>query len=285
MNPTIWGCLSALSLGTADFSARFTAGAMGPVRSVTMVMISGLALLSVAMWWQGGAVAVELRGLGLGAISGLTTVGMMMLFYAALARGPVSLVAPIVASHPILVVGYWILVGDRLPMLRWIALATTIVGVVLVARADTPNAHGEVHARRTTLLLAVAAMVLHAVLVITGQASALQHGALQTAWIGRLTGALAMLTLLLFLHLQGRVPHTPLGRWWLIASVQGLIDASGYFFLFIGSQGGGTSAAVAMSAFGAITTLLGRFVLHERMSYMQWFGVALIFGGVGALAA
>jgi drug/metabolite transporter (DMT)-like permease len=42
---------------------------------------------------------------------------------------------------------------------------------------------------------------------------------------------------------------------------------------------------VAASTFGAVTTLLARFILKEPVSGPQWLGIALIVVGVGALSA
>ncbi len=66
----------------------------------------------------------------------------------------------------------------------------------------------------------------------------------------------------------------------------GVLDAGGYLLLFAGSTGGDPAiAAVTGSAFGAVTVLLARVVLKEKMSVMQWFGIALVTTGVAVLAA
>ena len=36
---------------------------------------------------------------------------------------------------------------------------------------------------------------------------------------------------------------------------------------------------------GSITALLGRFVLREPMTVLQWLGIALVIGGVAVLTA
>jgi drug/metabolite transporter (DMT)-like permease len=74
-------------------------------------------------------------------------------------------------------------------------------------------------------------------------------------------------------------------RWWPFLGAQGLLDAGGYLALFAGSTGEGQAiAAVAGSGFGAVTVLLACLVLKERMSLLQWLGIALVFGGVAVLA-
>ena len=46
-----------------------------------------------------------------------------------------------------------------------------------------------------------------------------------------------------------------------------------------------TIATVTSSAFGAVTVLLARLFLKERITPMQLAGIVLIFAGVGYLAS
>ena len=67
--------------------------------------------------------------------------------------------------------------------------------------------------------------------------------------------------------------------------MQGILDIGGHLLLFAGSQGGQPHiVAVVASSFGAITTLLGYFVLREKVSLPQWSGIALVFVGVAVLS-
>jgi len=130
--------------------------------------------------------------------------------------------------------------------------------------------------------IAVAAAVAYAVLVSAGQAAVPIYGEVQTLWLGRLVslGSIA----LLFGARRDR-PNLP-WRWWPVLLGQGLLDAAGYLFLFAGSHGSNPEiAAVAGSTFGAVTTLLARFVLREAIGALQWGGVVLVFAGVAVLAA
>jgi drug/metabolite transporter (DMT)-like permease len=70
-----------------------------------------------------------------------------------------------------------------------------------------------------------------------------------------------------------------------MVSAQGVLDAAGYLFLFAGSGGAHAEiAAVTSSTFGAVTTLLARFILREAISVRQWLGIVLVFLGVAALS-
>ena len=122
---------------------------------------------------------------------------------------------------------------------------------------------------------------MYAVLVVSGQSAVPIYGELQTLWLARLFG---LVFLGVYFLVRAKKPSIPI-RWWPVILGQGALDAGGYLFLFTGSGGEGREiAAVTASAFGAVTTILARVVLKERMSVTQWSGVALIFGGIAALS-
>jgi len=285
MNPAVWGGLCALGLGGADFVARYTSRAFGAANALLGMLAVGAVVLTAWVWIADPPFVWTASGLWLLAVNGVATTVMTLLLYKALARGPVSIVAPIVASHPVLVVALAVALGSRPSALQWVAMAATLVGVLVVAAcARQFEAPGVVSRRdlRVTVSIAVAAAVAYAVLVSAGQAAVPIYGELQTLWLGRLVslGSIA----LLFVARRDR-PTLP-WRWWPVLLGQGLLDAAGYLFLFAGSHGSNPEiAAVAGSTFGAVTTLLARFVLREAIGALQWGGVVLVFAGVAVLAA
>ena len=285
MNPAVWGGLCALGLGGADFVARYTSRAFGAANALLGMLAVGAVVLTAWVWIADPPFVWTASGLWLLAVNGVATTVMTLLLYKALARGPVSIVAPIVASHPVLVVALAVALGSRPSALQWVAMAATLIGVLVVAAcARQFEAPGVVSRRdlRVTVSIAVAAAVAYAVLVSAGQAAVPIYGEVQTLWLGRLVslGSIA----LLFVARRDR-PNLP-WRWWPVLLGQGLLDAAGYLFLFAGSHGSNPEiAAVAGSTFGAVTTLLARFVLREAIGALQWGGVVLVFAGVAVLAA
>ncbi len=285
MNPAAWGGLSALSLGSADFAARFSSRALGPSVALFGMLMVGSIILSLWVWISGTPLVWEPSGFWLLVINGIATMAMTLCLYTALARGPVSVVAPIVASHPALVVAFWVALGTRPSVIQWSAMAVTVIGVIGVARFakhshEPTKSHNPYLAG--TLAIAGVACVLHAVMVVAGQAAVPIYGELQTLWLARLIGLLSILTVL---AIRTTAPIIPL-RWWPTVALQGCLDAAGYLFLFAGSQGDGREiVAVTASAFGTVTTLLARFILRETMSWIQWCGIALVFGGIAVLVS
>ena len=282
MSPALWGSFSALSLGTADFAGRFSGRALGADVAYFGILLVGTISLSAWVWISGAALVWDISALWLLMVCGGATALMTVLLYAGLVRGPVSVVAPIVASHPALVLIFWVTLGARPSALQWLAMAFTIVGVVIVARAGQRGATPEQAGRfRTTLVIAAAACLAYAVLVVAGQSAVPTFGNLQTLWLTRVFGGLF---LGVYFIVRMKNPAIPI-RWWPLILGQGVLDASGYLFLFAGSAGDGREiAAVTASAFGAVTTILGRVFLKEHMNTLQWLGVVFIFGGIGVLS-
>jgi drug/metabolite transporter (DMT)-like permease len=284
MEGAIWGSFAALFLGGADFAGRFSGRALGAPSAMLGVVAVGSVLLTFIVMAGGEFPPLSAAGLWLVAGYGVSTAIMGVLFYAALARGPVSVVAPIVASHPVLIAAYWYAQGVRPDAVHWAAIVATLTGVVLVALSpeqENGAARRDRAALGVTLLIAAGACVAHAALVIAAQAATPYYEPLQIAWMGRIV---SFFTLLGYFALRRQRPNVH-GRWWQFLIAQGVMDSAGYYCLFVGSRSDTVAAAVATSAFGAVTTLLAWLVLREAMGRIQWLGVALVFTGIGVLAS
>ena len=63
MNPALWGGLSAVSLGSADFTGRFTSRAMGVNSALFGILLVGSTLLSAWVWLADTPLIWDLSGL------------------------------------------------------------------------------------------------------------------------------------------------------------------------------------------------------------------------------
>ena len=286
MSPALWGGLCALSLGSADFIARFSSRAIGATNALLGMLLVGSAILSAYVWASGIPLVWTAEGLWLLALHGVATTVMTLMLYVALARGPVSIVAPIVASYPALVLALAVMLGARPSLIQWLAILATVLGVMIVA-ASAGRFEGTAgattrQALTVTVAISFCAALAYAVLVAAGQAAVPYYGEVQTLWAGRLV---SLATIMLLMLAGRRRPSLPLRVWPMVAA-QGVLDAAGYLFLFAGSgEPGAEIAAVTSSTFGAVTTLLARFILREAVSARQWLGIGLIFAGVAVLSA
>ncbi|MEE8534873.1 MAG: EamA family transporter [Kiloniellales bacterium] len=53
MNPALWGLLTAVSWGSADFIARFTGRALGPRTALLAMLGVGAVAFSLLLWRRG----------------------------------------------------------------------------------------------------------------------------------------------------------------------------------------------------------------------------------------
>ena len=283
MNPALWGTLTALGWGSADFIARFSGRALGPERSLFGMLAVGSVAMSLWAWLAPAPLVWRSDGLGWVALAGLGITLATLLLYTALARGPVSVAAPISASYPALVVAGELALGTRPGGLQWAAMAATMLGVLIVARTGRGAAlDGGARRLGPTVALALGSAVGFAVTLFFAREAVAVYGQIETVWLTRLVSLGCVLLILL---LRRRPPRVP-ARWWPLLTAQGLLDTFAYIALFAGMAGAGTAlVAVASSAFGVVTVILARIVLREPIGGAQWGGIALAGGGVAVLSA
>ena len=286
MGQVSWGILSALSLGTADFAARFSSRSIGHARALLgMLLVSSL--LTTGYLLQKDPSQISLSSITwLIGLHGVFFTCAMLALYAALAIGPIRIAAPLVASHPALVVFWSLANGSTLNGLQAVGLAATILGVIAIGfwGSDTNDSEKRPagSAKNGTVIgVAALASVLYALMLISGQAAARSSGVVTTLCLGRL---IALAALLPFAASQpGRL--TLPRRWWPVLIAQGILDAAGVLFLLSGSLGPNREITAAISAtFGAVTVLLAWLFLKEKLSVPQWAATAMIFAGAACLA-
>ena len=287
ITPGIFGAMSSLCLGTADFMGRFSSRAIDHYNALLGTLVSGFILLTFWIIAASGVPILSWFNIVFIIINGIATTIMTLLLYLGLARGPVSIVAPIVATHPVLVILYYIVWHRIEPSsAHLIAIVITIMGTLLVACSardfSAQTNYNKTKDLRLTIFIAMGACLAYAILVIAGQAAAKIHGHYNALWIGRL---ISILFLLIIFGFRRQAPSIPI-RWWPFLCAQGILDAGGYIFLFAGSLGDGKAiVSVIAATFGAITVILARLILNERIKTTQWIGILLIFIGVILLTA
>lgn len=281
------GALSALSLGSADFVSRFTSRRYGAAGGLLGVLLLSTLAIScyLALTGFGGPWPLERAWLIAG--YGVAMAAATLLLYEALALGPVTVAAPIVAAHPALIVVIAAMLGKPSTPLQWLAIVATIAGAVVSARYSPDDGGGSnVGPRfRRTAVLAAVACCCYAAFVILGQMAARTYGDLQTVWAGRIIAILVLLPVFARGRCSGRRTAISSGPLLALLGLQGLLDIGGHLFLFAGSFAAQPHiVAVIASCFGAVTTLLGYLILRERVSFPQWLGIAMVFAGIAALS-
>ncbi len=284
MTSVVWGLLSAAGLGTADFMARFSARSLGAPLTYAAVLLVGAAGATLWTIASGSQLVWSPLGWALAMAHGISVTTMCVLLYMGLARGPVAIVAPIVAAHPAPVLLVNVLMGTRPTAVQWAAMSAIVIGGLLIARSAEAHPQfasdhsGELH---KTIRIALGACLAYVLIILTGQAAVPLIGELQTVLIGRWTGLLSILLVLLAQGVRLAVPMS----WVPFLAAQGLLDGIGYAAFLAGSATASPHITmVVSSSFSVVTVLLAKLVLKEPISGQQWCAVALIVAGSAALA-
>ena len=245
----------------------FCSQVVGLALVVSIMVIGGFSLEGDQVWW--GAVAGVIGSIGVG------------LFYAGLAAGAMSLVAPLSACGAIVPVIVAVLGGEELAALTVAGMAVALVGAVLVSRSE-----GE-HLRLTPRIIALAVgagLAFGAVITTFQQAGQGGDDASMTVVLAaRAASLVATSAALAVTRTAVRVPSAsvlPL----LVGA--GLGDTGANIMLALAS-GAGQDALVAVlaSLYPVVTVVLAGAVLRERLSAWQAAGVAAALAGVALLSA
>jgi drug/metabolite transporter (DMT)-like permease len=272
---------SSLSWGLSDF--------LGGLQSrrhhvlAVMLLSQGLALVLIVVAVLAGAptehdAASTAWAAGVG---GLGLLGLLA-FYRALAIGTMSIVAPISATGVAIPVLVGLASGERPGALQVAGIALACAGVVLAAREPPSGDEAARRAGRASIGLALIAAVGFGTF-LAGIDRAEETA--DVAWV-LLAARTADVVLLVLAALVLR-PPIPTARAALVP-----IAAIGVFdllanLLFVLAAGRGLLSVVGVlgSLYPAITVVLARLVLHERLSRAQNAGVLITLAGVVALAA
>jgi drug/metabolite transporter (DMT)-like permease len=289
------GTASALLYGVSDFFG----GAASRTQPALRVTIGALAIAAVldAPVLAVGHPAWSPAAVGTGALGGLFGGIGTWLFYAALARGPVGVVAPAVALiAALLPTLFGVLRGEPIGVLTAVALVAVVVAGVLLSVERQAHLRPD---RGTVLLILGAGIPYGAYLVVIGLSPA-DSGAVPLE-ADLVVGTLLLLAVDAVARLRGTRRGAPLDRPGGVATRsrfrRGLLGAPGLILATGLSQAVAGVLLVfalhlpALAIVGALsalypvgTVVLGIVVLHERARPFQLAGMVLAIAGVALLA-
>jgi uncharacterized membrane protein len=315
----------AFVYGSADFLGGLAAKRLRSIVVTAVAALSGLVALTLAF----GVLSIGLPAEAgrwdasdtlWGVLSGLIGIVAIVLLYACLALGPMSILSPLAAVVSAIAPMIWGLLvgGESVGALGYVGLGVALVAVVLVGfipgeKVVRPSLRG--------LAMAIGAgIAIGAFVIVIDQTSA--RSGLTPLIANRATNSLVAVlvvgTLILRAASRGRpaasalvaqgaiigatpsghadlehatatVPvvvrtAVPVSAWWLAAAC-GVVDASANTLMLIALRGGDLSVVAALTAlYPAGTILLAAIVLRERIAPVQWVGLVLAIGA-GVLLA
>jgi len=255
------GVGAAVCWGAADFGGGYASRSATPLGTVVISQIAGLAAASVVVAVVGEPMPSQLA-LAWACLAGTIGLAALLCLYRALAThamGPVSAIATLVGVAIPVVVGA--LTGDRL-------------------RVTRPR--GGLHIDRGGVALALlAGLGAGGFFVFMGQCTAAGGG---TWWPLIFNRAVPVVVALGVIAARRQAAATARSASPLMALI-GVIDMTGVaFFLFANAQGALSLAAVLSSQYPAVTTILARVVLHQRLAPVHLAGMAVALVGIALIA-
>lgn len=280
MSALALGLLAALCWGIHDLSVRYISQSVSVVASLMFVLLFGaiLQIGMVAAWGDINSISGNAMAYAIAAGFFYLLAGLSM--YEAFHRGPVRLVAPLVASYPVLSVTVAIWRGSTVSAWHWLAVIAIGLGVSIVA-ARSDKTETTYPARGLTIVLSLLAATGFAAAFALGQYAAEISNEYTVSLIGRLT-AILVLAAIAFASRKSIWPGTKALP---LLCLMGLLDAVAILSVVAaGRLPNAQYASVAASVFGLLTVVLAWAILKERMSPSQWLGCVVAFAGIGYLA-
>jgi drug/metabolite transporter (DMT)-like permease len=277
--------LASLSYGISDFLGAFAATRLRVVPTTTISYAAAVAVLVVAVAVTGGMWSPAV--VAWGAIAGVCAVVGFVTFYAAMSRGPMSLVSPLIAVLSAAVpIAAAILLGETLPALAWVGVVIALASAMLIA-AQPRRAAGRL-ALPTGILSVVSGASLGSSLIALDRAPA--DSGLIAALLEMAVGLVLLLVVLGVtavapalkravdgLGVEAAAEETFTGR---RASIAGLcagalLGVAGALVLVALQAGSLAVVSVLVALYPLATLVLARIVLKERLWGVQWVGVGL----------
>ena len=279
-----WALLAAFGYGAADF-----VGGAGARRSPTMsIVLIGQLVGAAAMLVAGVASPATPTPASFvwALLAGLGSAAGSIFLLRGLSRGRMAVVAPTSAvGAAVLPVLAGLAGGERPVLLVWIGLVLAFPGIWLVSRqvaddieAGGPDASSE--ARDAFVDGLLGGLGFGVLFVALGQISD-AAGTLPLA-VNQLTGAAVTVAAAVAMHQTWR-PSGPAAGW---GAASGLHGVSGTLAFVEASHHTGLGVvAVLASLYPAVTVLLARTLLSERLSPGQCLGLGFCTVAVGLIAA
>ncbi len=277
------GILSALSFGIGDFLARFSSKEVGFKNSLFWMLVVGAIFYLILFYFFGDSLNPNSIGLSNSFLSGILIMFGLLFLYRGLQMGPVSIVAPIVATNPFFVFLIRFFLGSEPTLTQWISTLVVISGAILISiSAESFKSSLGMNSKQIKESITISFMSsgMLAVGLIFSQEASNTMDPLETVIYIRFFSLIGIAILLLFTKSKIILTKKAIP----ILFFQGILETTGYFCLVSAYAFDKVSVAVVISSgFGLVTVLLARIIIKEQISKIQTLGIFLTFLGVVGL--
>lgn len=279
MTAILLGGVAAICWAVHDVAVRHISQSVTVLASMMTVLIFGAIFQFFVLLGFGGIEPLPIHTTLYAILSGICFFVAAISLFAAFQRGPVRLVAPIIASYPVLSVAIAMWRGKEVTPGQWLAVAAIGLGVAVVsARASEEDSSFPRFG--PTIVLSLLATVGFAMTFALGQFASEQASEGSVSLVARLAAVLvlALVTLLLRASVWPGLRALP------ILCFIGALDAIALrSVIAAGGLPDAQYASVVASMFGLLSIILAWLILKEKMNALQWLGCLMAFTGVGFL--
>jgi drug/metabolite transporter (DMT)-like permease len=267
---------SSLMWGFADYLGGLQTRSRQVLAVVLVSQTAGLVVISSVVALRGvdwpGAEAMLPAG-----AAGVLAAVCIVFFYLALSYGPVSIVAPVLASSACIPVVYGLVRGERPSPLQLAGLVATLAGVMLVSWTQ---GDGHARGRRGIGFGVIAALLLGTVMVLFSRAAAVDP-----YWASFTLRVVSIATIGVFIAARRTMPRVDRRAIWVIGGI-GVLDMLANLAYSVATTLQLLSiTAVLSSLFPVVTVALARIHLGERVTRVQQTGSLMTMLGVLLVAA
>jgi drug/metabolite transporter (DMT)-like permease len=269
---------AALSWGVSDFLGGVTSKRLPILWVLLCTQLVGVAIVLPFAVLHGRPTldTPSILAAIAGSLSGLVGIASL---YRAIALGVASIAAPISATGAILPVVFGLVRGEPATLLEEIGMGCALLGVLIASRTGQEQAHLGRNARVGVGFALLAAAGFGGFFILLHEAST------RDVWwavsVQRATGSL-VLGLLVLVRRPPLLMRRSDAPW--LGLVGGLDQLANVLYGFASTVGLVSLSAVLASLYPMVTILLARFVLNERISGSQKYGVALALTGIALVA-
>jgi len=283
------GLSGALIFGAADFLGGLAAKHISSIRVTAIAAVSGLAVLSLAFPFFGGTWSTE--AVLFGGLSGIAGAGAIVLLYACLAIGPMSILSPLTAVVSAIVpMTAGLIRGERLEPLGYLALGLALVAVVLVGfvpdkKAVRPSLKALIMATGSGALIGTFMILIDLTPDDSGLVPLIANRSVNAALMVTTVAVLALVAA----RRRSRVEPvgTSVNLWTAVklAIFCGVLDAVANALMLLGLRLGElTIMSVLTAMYSAGTIILAAIVIKERLTPSQIAGLVLALAAAAMLA-
>jgi len=263
------GLASALSWGTGDFIGGVASRKIGAYRTVIFVQFIGLIFIILAFPFFKEPFP-DIHVIKWSVIAGGIGTTGFLLFYEAMRKGPLSIIAPLSALVGAIIPVTVGIFTEGFPSTRvFFSFGLAFIAILLVSY-EKPDKK-EKKKKKTYLPLAILAGIgFGFYFVLIHEAS--RNLVLAPMIIARTAGTAIVMAFFLFQkgNLRTEAKYFP------VLILSSIFDVAGNVFYILASQLGRLDiSAVLSSLYPGMTVFLAWLILKEKLQFSQWFGIIL----------